>query len=179
MGTQTAPTRLDRIVDGSECIQDTLTVLRALGSLENFSHPESQKDRWLSERLDRAFTKEPERSDLPSIMEVASSKGLQYVARVYEGPLNAPDIFMLKTHSSIMPSFLSQPLRAWFWTTFAESLAKSKDRLLALPPSQGQTLSNQELLASIFEDTRGKMLVGPLIFLTDQEDDYSEDGSSE
>lgn len=83
--TQTALTsRLERILDGLERIEGRLVILQALGSSEKVSHPESRKDRWLSEHLDRSFSKEPEGSDLPSITEVALSKGLHYFSRVYE-----------------------------------------------------------------------------------------------
>jgi hypothetical protein len=68
-------------------------ILQLLGVSEKDSHPETRRDRWLSEHLDRAFTKVPEGSDLPSIMEVASSKGLQYIARVY-GVHCVPKLFL-------------------------------------------------------------------------------------
>ena len=85
IATQTARTsRLDRIVDGLESIEGVLTVLQALGNSEGGSHPGPWRDQWLSDHLDRSFSKKPERSDLPLIMEVAFSKGLHYVAQVYE-----------------------------------------------------------------------------------------------
>ena len=79
--------RLDRIVDGLESIEGVLAFLQALANSEKVSHPETWRDEWLAERLDRAFSRKPERADLPLIMEVACSKGLHYVARVYECPL--------------------------------------------------------------------------------------------
>lgn len=87
MATQTTRTpRLDRIVDGFESIDGVLTVLQALGNSKKVSHPETRRDQWLSEHLDRSFSKKPERSDLPLIMEVAFSKGLHYVTHVYGRP---------------------------------------------------------------------------------------------
>ena len=89
MTIQTARTfRLDCIIDGLESIEGVLAVLQALGSSEKVSHPETRRDQWLSEHLDHSFSKKPERSDLPSIMEVVFSKGLHYVARVYGSPLH-------------------------------------------------------------------------------------------
>jgi len=172
METQTAlPSRLGRVVGSSEYMTDTLMILQLLGGLEKVSHPQTRRGRWFSEHLDRAFTKTPEASDLPLIMKVASSKGLQYIARVY-GVHCVLDIITLKTRSRVMPSFLSQPLiGASFWARFAGDLEESKDRLLALPPSQGQTLSNQELFVSILEDAR--RTISPVL-LTDSEDDDSE-----
>ena len=165
--------RLGRVVGSLERVADTLTILRLLGGSEKVLHPETRRDRWLSEHLDRAFTKTPEESDLPSIMGVASSKGLQYIARVY-GVHCVPNVLTLKTRSRVMSSFLSQPLiRPSFWALFAENLEESKDRLLALPPSQGQTLSNQELFASILEDAQRAIRISSPI-LTDSEDDDSE-----
>ena len=88
MPTQTTRiSRFDRILDGLESIEGVLAVLQALGSSEKDSHPETRRDQWLSEHMDRSFSKKPERSDLPSIMEVAFSKGLHYVAQVYGCPL--------------------------------------------------------------------------------------------
>ena len=174
MGTQTGLTsRLGRIVDDLERIEDTLAVLRALGSTEDVSLPETRGNQWLSEHLDRMFTKEPEESDLPSIMEVVFSRGLHYAARVY-GVRSALDVPTLKASSRIMPSFLSQLLGASFWATVVENLETSKDRLLVLPPSQGQRLSNEELFAAILEDAQRAAVVDPLSPLTDSGDDDSE-----
>lgn len=129
-------------------------ILQLLGGLEKVSHPETRRGRWLSEHLDRAFTKTPYESDLSSIMEVASSKGLQYIARVY-GVHCVLEFISLKTRSRIIPSFLSQPLiEASVWALFLEYLLESKDRLLVLPPAQDQTLANQELFISILKDVR-------------------------
>jgi len=155
---------------------DTLTILRLLGGSE-FSYPETRRDRWLSEHLDRAFAKIPEWSDLPSIMEVASSKGLQYIARVYEVHC-VPNVLTLKTSSRVIPSLLSQPpAGSSFWASFVDKLEESKDRLLALPPSQGQTLSNQELLASILSDAHNAMELASPIFTDSEEGDSEEDDS--
>jgi len=145
-------------------------VLQLLGG-PKISHPEMRRGRWLSEHLDRAFTKIPEESGLPLIMKVASSKGLQYIARVY-GVHWLLDVITLKTRSRVMPSFLSRPLmEASLWALFIEVLVESKDQLLALPPAQDQTLSNQELFLSILEDAR--RTISPVL-PTDSEDGYSE-----
>jgi len=61
---------------------------------------------------------------------------------------------------------------------FVGSLEGVKDELLALPPSQGQVLSNEELFASICEDARRSMLVKYPTSLTDSEDDDSESSSN-
>jgi len=148
----------------------TIALLQALRSSGVASRPETQKDRWLSEHLDRSFSKEPEESDLPSIMEVVFSKGLHYTAQVY-GIRCAPDIFPLKIRFRIIPSFLSQSLRASFWATVIENLEESKDRLFTLPPPQGQTLSNQELFADIIEHVQRAMDLNSPIQFTDSEDD--------
>lgn len=77
----------------------------------------------------------------------------------------------LKTRSRVVPSFLSQSLDTMFWTTFVEGLEDSKDRLLALPPSRGQTLSNQVLFDSILEDIRHVIALDPSSPLADSEDE--------
>lgn len=172
METQTLlPSRLGRVLRRFECIKDTLLVLQLLGGPEKVPHSETRRGRWLSEHLDRAFTKIPEESNLPLIMKVASSKGLQYIARVY-GVHWLLDVITLKPRSRVMPSFLSQPLmEASLWALIMEALVESKDQLLALPPAQDQTLSNQELFLSILEDVR--RIISPFL-RTDSEDDYSE-----
>lgn len=53
-----------------------------------------------------------------------------------------------------MPSLLPQLQRFPFGAVFIEKLQESKDRLLALPDPQGQTLSNQELFDNILEAAR-------------------------
>jgi len=177
METQIALTsRLDRIVDGLEYVGGTLVILQALGISGKVSHPETRRDRWLSEHLDRSFSKEPETSDLPSIMEVVLSKGLHYFSRVCGIQLTILDVLSLKTRFRIIPSFLSQPLRPSFWAIVVENLEESGGRLLALPPSQGQILSNRELFASILEDAQRAMTLDPPTPLTDSEDDDLEYG---
>ena len=84
MGTQPARTsRLDHIVDCLEGTGATLEMLQELGSSHKFSHHETRKDQWLSKHVDLSFSKEPEWGELPLIMEVASSKGLHYIAQLY------------------------------------------------------------------------------------------------
>jgi len=70
-----------------------------------------------------------------------------------------------------MPSFLSQSLRPSFWAIVVENLEESKGRLLALPPSQGQILSNLELFTSILEDAQRATTLDPPTPFTDSEDD--------
>lgn len=73
-----------------------------------------------------------------------------------------------------MPSLLPQLQCCPFATVFVEMLEESKDRLLALPDSQGQTLSNQELFDNILEEARHAISVGSRYPLTDSDDDDSE-----
>ena len=68
-------------------MEGAFAILRELGGLGSASHSEARRDRWLSEHLDRSFSKTPEVPDLLLIMEVVFSKGLHYTARVYDGPL--------------------------------------------------------------------------------------------
>ncbi|KAF9650685.1 hypothetical protein BDM02DRAFT_3127503 [Thelephora ganbajun] len=128
-------TALDRIMNGLEDVLGALLVLEALGSLEEVSHPETRRSRWLSEHLDRSFSKE--------------AKG-------------------------IMPPLLSQSLGVGFWATVIDTLRGSNDRLLIMPPSQGQTLSNQELFDNILEDARRAMPRISPISSVDSEDYGSE-----
>jgi hypothetical protein len=69
-----------------EDIDGTLAVLQALGGSARVSHPETRRGQWLSDYLDRSFSKEPQGSDLPSIMEIAFTKGLHYIAQEYNDP---------------------------------------------------------------------------------------------
>ena len=61
-------------------------VLWALGGPARVSYPETRRGQWLSDHLDRSFSKEPQGSDLPSIMEVAFAKGLHYIAQECNDP---------------------------------------------------------------------------------------------
>lgn len=65
-----------------------------------------------------------------------------------------PDLLMLNIRFRVMPSFLSQSIGTLFWDAVVEALRESEGRLLALPPSQGQTQSNQELFDSILKDAQ-------------------------
>ncbi|KAF9786064.1 hypothetical protein BJ322DRAFT_765163 [Thelephora terrestris] len=152
---------LDRIVDGLRSVQDTLMVLKALRGSENVLHPEARRDQWLSGHLDRSFSKKADESSLRLIMEVACSKGLDYISRV------------------IMPPLLAQPLEVTGWAKVAESLYGSQDQLLALPPSQSQTLSNAELFDSILDDVRSMIPKGGTTFLLADSPQDSEDDDSE
>lgn len=58
-------------------------ILTALQNSKKVLHPDPQRDQWLSGHLDRSFSKKVDESDIDSIMKVACSKGLDYVARVY------------------------------------------------------------------------------------------------
>ena len=62
---------------------------------------------------------------------------------------------------------------------FVEKLEESKDQLLALPDSQGQVLSNQELFDNILNDARHAISARPRWPPTDSDDDTggSEDDS--
>lgn len=162
--------RLDHIADGLKCIEGTLELLKALGSSEKVLHPETQRDQWLSKHLDHSFSKEPDWSDLPSIMEVVSSRGLHYTARMYE-VYRVPDALLLKTRFRMIPSFLSRSPGTLFWATFVEGLEGSKGLLLALLPSPGQALSNQTLFDGILEDARHTMALDLSTPLSDSEDD--------
>lgn len=78
-----------------------------------------------------------------------------------------------------MPSLLSQFQRPSFVILFVEKLEESKDQLLALPDSQGQILSNQELFDNILKDARHAISARPRWPPTDSDDDAddSEDDS--
>lgn len=53
-----------------------------------------------------------------------------------------------------MPPLLTRNLGVPGWAEVLECLYHSQDKLLALPPSRGQALSNAELLDSILDDLR-------------------------
>jgi hypothetical protein len=76
--------RLDSTLDGLQDVQGALMLLNALQNSENVSYPEERRDQWLSGHLDRSFVKRADESSLPSIMEVARSKGPDYTSRMYE-----------------------------------------------------------------------------------------------
>jgi len=71
----------------------------------------------------------------------------------------------------IIPSFFSRPLGASFWDTIVENLEESRDRLLNLPPSPGQVLSNQELFDNVLEDAQSAMELDPPSPFTDSDDE--------
>lgn len=78
-----------------------------------------------------------------------------------------------------MPPLLAQPLEVTGWAKVAESLYGSQDQLLALPPSQSQTLSNAELFDSILDDVRSMIPKGGTTFLLADSPQDSEDDDSE
>ena len=77
----------------------------------------------------------------------------------------------LKMSFRVIPSFFSRSLGASFWDAIVENLEEVKDRLLALPPSLGQTLSNQELFNTVLEDVRRAMALDPSTSFTESDDD--------
>ena len=76
--------RLDRIMNGLPTVEGSLTVIKAFQNSKNVLHPETRRDEWFSAHLDRSFSKKVDGSALSLIMEVACSKGLDYMSRVYE-----------------------------------------------------------------------------------------------
>ena len=76
---------------------------------------------------------------------------------------------LLKMFFRIIPSFLSQSLGASFWDAIVETLEESKDRLLDLPPSPGQVVSNQELFDNVLEDAQSAMELDPPFTSSDDE----------
>lgn len=164
-------------MDGLQDVQGTLMLLNAFQNSESVSFPEARRDQWLSEHLDRSFTRKADESALPSIMGVIRSKGLNYVSRLYETSC-APDILLLNAFFRILPPLLSQSLGVPFWAHTVELLHGSEDLLLELPPSQGQTLSNQELFESVLDDIQevmGHSNPHPLVPLTDSDSDSDSD----
>ena len=83
--------------------------------------------------------------------------------------------FFAEKSFSIMPPLLTQPLGVSGWAQVIESLSHSRDQLLALPPSHGQTHSNEELFDSILADVLRMITKGDSILVlsdsTASEDD--------
>ena len=76
-----------------------------------------------------------------------------------------------------MPPLLTQPLEASGWAEALESLRGAEDRLLAIPPSHRQTLSNMELFNSILDDVRSMVAKGGTNFLLADSEGSEDDGS--
>lgn len=91
------------------------------------------------------------------------------------GVYSVPDFPPLKAYFRVMPSFLSRSLDSLFWTTFVEGLEMSKGQLLAQPPSQKQTLSNQALFDGVLEDVQRAIALNPWRRLTSTTLSDSED----
>lgn len=70
-------------MNGLRDVRGTLMVLTAFQKSKEVLYPEPQRGQWLSGHLDRSFSKEVDDYALSSILEVACSKGLDYISRVY------------------------------------------------------------------------------------------------
>lgn len=75
-------------MNGLRNVRGTLMALKAFQNSKKVLHPEPRRDEWLSIHLDRSFAKKADEDALDSIMEVACSKGLDYISRVYGDSLS-------------------------------------------------------------------------------------------